>query len=114
MNRFCNELNLGCEVVLKSKEILKKADEKKFFKKLSQKPYKVDFDEFGSFVWKLCDGKLSVKDIAEKFKANFGDKAESSEERVAKFLSQLSQNKLIQLYKKVNKELNKICKLVLN
>lgn len=28
LNRFCNDLDLGCEVVLKSKEILKEADDK--------------------------------------------------------------------------------------
>ena len=32
LNRFCNELDLGCEVVTKSREILKNADQKDMIK----------------------------------------------------------------------------------
>ena len=77
--------------------------EKKFFKKLSKKPYKIDLDDYGSFVWNLCDGKHNIKDIALRLRDEFGDKAEPAEERVSKFIKQLSANKFIQLYKKNEK-----------
>ena len=47
--------------------------ERIFFKKLVKKPYKIDLDKIGSFVWKLCDGKNNVSDIIEKARIEFGN-----------------------------------------
>ncbi len=75
--------------------------ERVVFKWLKPKPYKVDLDEVGSFIWQLCDGKNTVENIIEKAKVEFADKINPAEERVKLFLSQLNQNKFITLYKKI-------------
>ena len=74
--------------------------EKIFFKKLIDKPYKIDLDEIGSFIWEFCDGKNTVEEIMKKTKEHFGERVEPVEERVEKFVHQLNKNKLIRLYEK--------------
>ncbi len=74
--------------------------EKLFFKKMTKKPYKIDLDEIGTFVWSLCDGTKTVGYIVEKCREKFQDKVEPAEERVEMFIKQLSKNKLVQLYEK--------------
>ena len=74
--------------------------EKIFFKKLVAKPYKIDLDETGSYIYELCDGKLNTSEIINKTKEHFGEKVEPAEDRVIKFIEQLNKNKLITLYEK--------------
>jgi len=74
--------------------------EKIFFKKQIKKPYKIELDEFGSFIWNLCDGKSNLKKIAEKLEDEFGDKVSPVENRVTEFINQMSKNKLINLFEK--------------
>ena len=74
--------------------------EKIFFKKLSKKPYKIDLDKVGTFIWKLCDGKNNVGMIIEKARENFGSEIEPAEDRVEKFIKQLSSTKLVKLFEK--------------
>jgi hypothetical protein len=57
--------------------------------------YKVKLDEVGSFIWKLCDGKNTVKDIGEKLKANFGPRVDPLYERLSFFLQNLEKNRFI-------------------
>ncbi len=78
--------------------------EKIFFKKLSKTPSKLDLDEIGSFIWLLCDGKLSVEEIIQKGRENFGEKIEPAENRVETFFKNLYAQKLIELYQKVKNE----------
>ncbi len=77
--------------------------EKIFFRKMIDKPYKIDLDEVGSFIWELCDGKNDLSDILQKVKNNFGDKVNPAEERVLNFIKQMNNTKLIQLYEKQDK-----------
>lgn len=74
--------------------------EKLFFKKLSSKPYKIDLDDIGSFIWNLCDGKNNVEQIIEVASQHFKDKIEPANERVKLFIKQMNKNKLVKLYKK--------------
>jgi hypothetical protein len=74
--------------------------EKIFFKKLIQKPYKIDLDKVGTYIWKLCDGKHNVEAIIQKARQEFGSEIEPVEERVEKFVKQLSGTKLINLFEK--------------
>ena len=74
--------------------------EKIFFKKLIAKPYKIDLDEVGSFIYQICDGKLNTSEIMDKAKEHFGEKIEPVEERVTAFVQQLNKNKLVTLYEK--------------
>ncbi len=76
--------------------------EKIFFKKMMDKPFKVDLDEIGSFVWKNCTGDKSVEDIVQLCKEEFGDKVEPAEGRVKLFIEQLNKNKMIRLFMKVS------------
>ena len=77
--------------------------EKLFFKKHLEKPYKIDLDEIGSFIWHKCSGENSVEEITVLAKQEFHDKMEKAEARVELFISQMTKNKLIKLYEKVEK-----------
>ena len=74
--------------------------DKKVFKKYFRKPHKIDLDEIGSFVWELCDGDLSVEEIAVKVRETFSDKVEPAEKRVELFIRQMTKTKLINLFTK--------------
>jgi len=74
--------------------------ERTFFKKMSSKPYKIDLDEIGSFIWQQCDGKKNIGEIIEESEKHFNDELEQANERVELFVKQLNKNKLISLYEK--------------
>ena len=96
------EVNDGL-VVVSYKNTKPSFIEKIFFKKIIAKPYKIDFDEIGSFIWLNCDGKINVNQLTNISKNHFGDKIEPAEERVEKFVEMLYKNKLITLYEKISK-----------
>ena len=75
--------------------------EKLFFKEMANKPYKIDLDEIGSFIWGQINAVLNVSQIIDITKEYFGDKVESAEERVIEFFKQMHRTKLIMLYEKV-------------
>mgnify|MGYP001082137039 CR=1 FL=1 len=74
--------------------------EKIFFKKSVEKPYKIDLDKIGTFVWKLCDGNNNIEMIIEKASGEFGKEIEPAKERVELFINQMNKNRLITLYQK--------------
>ena len=74
--------------------------EKIFFKKQIDKPYKIDLDEIGTFIWHLCDGKKNVREITQSAKDHFQEKIEPAEHRVELFINQMTKNHLIKLYRK--------------
>jgi hypothetical protein len=74
--------------------------EKIFFRRYLDKPYRIDLDEIGSYIWKLCDGNNNINAIVDKSRKHFGEKIEPAENRVKTFIKQLNRNKLIQLYEK--------------
>lgn len=74
--------------------------EKIFFKKAVDKPYKIDLDEIGTFVWHLCSGENNVDEIAKKTEDHFGDKVEPAKTRVEMFVHEMNKNRLIKLYQK--------------
>lgn len=53
---------------------------------------KVKLDHIGSFVIRLCDGKHTVDEIKQKVELQFGEKAEPSLPRLAKFLEIIEMN----------------------
>lgn len=57
--------------------------------------YRVRLDTYGSCVWKNCDGKTTVGEIAENLKERFGDSIEPVYQRLAFFLNQLWRGKFI-------------------
>jgi hypothetical protein len=58
---------------------------------------RIKLDALGSFVWKQCDGRTTVAEIADRMKGEFKDAAGSAEERIRTFLLMLEQSELINL-----------------
>ncbi len=56
---------------------------------------RVELDEYGVFVWELCDGSRTVKEIGKKLKERFGDSVEPLYERLVTFLLELYKRNLI-------------------
>lgn len=62
---------------------------------LSKPNFRVKLDQFGSFVWKHCDGLTSVSDIGKKMKEQFGDSAEPVYDRIGTFIKRLEKEKFL-------------------
>lgn len=64
-----------------------------------KRPYiRVRLDEFGSFVWRLIDGKNSFNQISKSMSGEFGDKIAPADERLQKFLTLLQRNNFAELF----------------
>ncbi len=63
--------------------------------RLKSPHYKIKLDDIGSFIWGLCDGRKTVKEISGKMKEKFGDKVEPLYERLSSFFQNLEKNKFI-------------------
>lgn len=63
--------------------------------RLKKPHYKINLDEVGSFIWNLCNGKNTVKEIGEKLKENFGSRIDPLYERLSLFLQNLEKNRFI-------------------
>lgn len=76
-----------------------------FFDKIAQKFFKrpkesmIHFDEMGSFIWPLIDGKRSISDIADMVKEEFGEKANPLYPRLIKFFQILHAQRYISFLK---------------
>ncbi len=59
----------------------------RIFQKIAKKPRisYIHLDEMGSYIWQLCDGKKTVKEIADELRRHFGKRAEPLYERLLKF-----------------------------
>jgi len=55
----------------------------------------IHLDEFGSYVWKQCDGNQCVYDIGLKLKDTFGEHVEPVFDRLGLFIKMLIKNHLI-------------------
>lgn len=60
-----------------------------------KKTYKINLDEYGSAVWKLCDGKRTVQDIGDELEKKYGKTVEPLYERLAVFIGVLKREGLI-------------------
>ncbi len=64
-----------------------------------KKPYiRISLDDYGSHVWKLCDGKNTITDIAHSLKDEFGDHIEPVYDRLELFIKQLHHQRYITVY----------------
>jgi hypothetical protein len=59
---------------------------------------RVKLDQLGSFVWKQCDGRTTVAEIAARLRTEFADSAESAEDRIRTFLLTLEKSDLVNLH----------------
>lgn len=59
----------------------------RIFQKLLKKPKvtHIHLDEIGSFIWPLIDGKRKIEDMGAPLEEHFGEKAQPTYERLAKF-----------------------------
>lgn len=64
-------------------------------KRLKNPYYKIKLDEFGSFVWQLCNGERTVSRIAACLDEKFGAQVDPALPRLQLFLDKLQKNNLI-------------------
>ncbi|MCX6143272.1 MAG: PqqD family protein [Ignavibacteriales bacterium] len=58
---------------------------------------RVKLDKLGSFVWKQCDGRTTVAEMAARLRTEFQDSAGSAEDRIRTFLLMLEKSDLVNL-----------------
>ena len=90
--RICeDETNDGITTVL----YIKKPTfiEKIFFRKLLNKPYKIDLDDVGSFIWGEINASKNIEEITKLANEHFGEK-------IIQFMKQMHSTKLIMLFEK--------------
>ena len=66
-----------------------------FAARLGDPCYRIRLDEFGTFVWKACDGQTPLMVIAERLRDEFGDRVEPTQERLGRFMQQMLQGRMI-------------------
>ena len=66
-----------------------------FMPKKNRINIRVKLDILGSFVWDSCDGKMTVKDIADKMKQEYGSLAEPVDARVRSYIARLQSQRII-------------------
>lgn len=59
--------------------------------------FRVKLDEYGSFIWKMIDGKTTVGEISEKLTVTYGENFDPNYERIGKFIASLAYNKFLLL-----------------
>ena len=76
--------------------------------RLKSPHFKVQLDEFGSFVWKQCDGEKTVEQIGQELKNKFQGDIDPVYERLAVFIQSLARYKFIEFENYDPKDENKI------
>lgn len=64
--------------------------------RLKKPNFKIKLDQFGSFVWKQCNGKNTVAQIANLLKQNFQDEIDPVYDRLAIFIQSLARYRFIE------------------
>ena len=69
----------------------------KIMHKIFKKPevVKVELEEFGATVWKLCDGNKNIYEISEDLKEIHGEKVEPLIPRLIEYIKMLNNNSFI-------------------
>lgn len=68
---------------------------------LAKPNFKVKLDQYGSFVWQLCDGQTTIESVVQKTHERFGDSVESIRERVGSFIAKLDKDGFLSLSKEL-------------
>jgi hypothetical protein len=55
----------------------------------------VNLDDVGSSVWRACDGRATVREIAERIEEEFGERIAPVHERLSKFFTEMERGRLI-------------------
>jgi hypothetical protein len=75
--------------------------------KLKSPDFKVKLDDFGSFVWKQINGKLTVEQIGVRLKDSYKEDIEPVYERLSVYFQTLLRYKFIE-YKNYDPKLDKM------
>ena len=59
--------------------------------------YRIRLDEVGTLVWKACDGRTSLAEIARSMRSAFGVRVEPAEERLARFVRRMLKGRMLTL-----------------
>jgi len=57
--------------------------------------YRIRLDEVGTLVWKACDGRTPLADIARRMRERFGDHVEPADQRLARFVRRMLRGRMI-------------------
>ncbi len=63
---------------------------------LNQKPVHLHLDDVGASVWRLCDGRRSVREIGATLHERFGGRIEPVYDRLGTFLEQMRKGGMIE------------------
>jgi len=66
-----------------------------FMPKKNKTNIRIKLDILGSFVWDYCDGTMTIKDIADKMKQEYGPIAEPVDMRVSRYIQRLHSYRFI-------------------
>ena len=89
------ETGEGLVVLLKPK-FRNKFIVKHLLPRMKKPNFKVNLDEFGSFVWKQCNGNNTVEQIGSLLRENFSEDIEPVYDRLAVFIQSLARYKFIE------------------
>lgn len=59
--------------------------------------YRIRLDEIGTLVWKSCDGRTSLAEIARAVRSAFGARVEPADERLAVFVRRMLRGRMLAL-----------------
>jgi len=71
----------------------------RLFRRLFGKPgtTTIDLDLFGSEVWKMCNGRTTVKDIGRRLEEKFGDEIKPTYPRLVEFIRILHAGEFVEI-----------------
>ncbi len=59
--------------------------------------YRIRLDEVGTLVWKACDGRTSLAEVARSMRSAFGARVEPADQRLARFVRRMLKGRMIAL-----------------
>ncbi|MCL5037683.1 MAG: PqqD family protein [Chloroflexi bacterium] len=68
------------------------------------KTTRITLDEYGSAVWKMCDGRTKIMDIGRSLEEEFGDEIKPTYPRLVEFIKLLLNQELIKIHDAVKEE----------
>ena len=82
-------------VVIKKPKFLNPFLKKHLVPRMKRPDYLVKLDKIGSFVWLNIDGKVTIGEIAERMKEEFGQSIEPVYDRLGQFVNSLLKHHFI-------------------
>ncbi len=92
------ELSKDDRVVLLVPRFRNKALVKWLVPRLKRPTLRVTLDAYGSFIWRACDGRTSVKLMGEQLREQFGETVEPVFERIRAFMHELERGEVLLMH----------------